>query len=205
MRRRDFIAGLGGVAALPVAARAQQPTMPVVGLLYNDAPTEMVRIRNIEPFRVGLAETGFTEGRNIAIDYRWTGGRPELLPALAGELVRRQVAVIVTMPNSPAALAAKAATLSIPVVFLTGADPIAVGIVPSLARPGGNITGFTVLASELAAKRLELLHELVPSASSIAFLFNPNNPNNEFEGGTRCGPSTWRSRGIVDGAPPQRS
>jgi putative ABC transport system substrate-binding protein len=179
MRRRDFIAGLGGVAALPVAAQAQQPAMPVVGLLYNDASTEMVRIRNLEPFRAGLAEMGFTEGQNIAIDYRWTGGRPELLPTLAGELVHRQVAVIATMPNSPAALAAKAATRSIPVVFLTGADPITVGIVPSLARPGGNITGFTVLASELAAKRLELLHELVPAASSIAFLFNPNNPNNE--------------------------
>jgi putative tryptophan/tyrosine transport system substrate-binding protein len=109
--------------------------MPVVGLLYNDAPTELVRIRNVEPFRLGLAEMGFTEGQNIAIDYRWTGGRPELLPTLAGELVRRQVAVIATMPNSPAALAAKAATLSILVVFLTGADPIAVGIVPSLLRP----------------------------------------------------------------------
>jgi putative tryptophan/tyrosine transport system substrate-binding protein len=179
MKRRKFIAGLGSAAAWPLAARAQLSAMPVVGLLYNAAPSEMVRITNVEPFRAGLAETGFTEGQNIAIDYRWTGGRPELLPTLAGELVRRQVAVIATMPNSPAALAAKAATLSIPVVFLTGADPVAVGIVPSLARPGGNITGFTVLASELAAKRVELLHELVPAASSIAFLFNPNNPNNE--------------------------
>jgi len=179
MKRRDFIAGLGGAAVWPLAAQAQQPTVPVIGLLHSFASTGASRSRNVDPFRQGLAEMGFFEGRNVAFEFRWAEGRPERLASLAQELVRRQVTIIVTMPNSPAALAAKAATRTIPIVFITGADPVDVGIVPSLARPGGNITGFTVLASELAAKRLGVLHELVPAASSIAFLFNPGNFNNE--------------------------
>jgi putative tryptophan/tyrosine transport system substrate-binding protein len=122
---------------------------------------------------------GFVEGRDFAIEYRWAEGRPERLPVLADELVRRRVTIIATMPNSPAALAAKEATQTVPIVFITGVDPVDAGIVSSYAHPGGNITGFTVLTTELAAKRLELLHELVPAVSTIAFLFNPGNFNNE--------------------------
>jgi putative ABC transport system substrate-binding protein len=179
MRRREFIAGLGSAAAWPLAARAQQINIPVIGILHTSFSNGMTRRLNVDPFRRGVAEMGFIEGRDFAVEYRWAEDRPERLPALAYELVRRQVAIIATMPNSPAALAAKAATQTIPIVFITGADPVDVGIVPSYARPGGNITGFTVLASELAAKRVELLHELVPAVSRIAFLFDPGNFNNE--------------------------
>jgi ABC-type uncharacterized transport system substrate-binding protein len=153
--------------------------MPVIGILHTSTSDGASRNINVVPFLRGLAESGYVEGRNVAIEYRWAEGHTERLAALANELVRRQVAMIVTMPNSPAALAAKAATQTIPIVFITGADPVDVGIVPSLAHPGGNITGFTVLAGELAAKRLEVLHELVPAASAVAFLFNPANFNNE--------------------------
>jgi putative ABC transport system substrate-binding protein len=179
MRRREFIAGLGSTAAWPVVVRARQVNIPVIGILHTATSTGITRRLNVDPFRRGVAEMGLIEGRDFAVEYRWAEGQPERLPVLANELVRRQVAIIATMPNSPAALAAKAATQTIPIVFITGADPVHVGIVPSYARPGGNITGFTVLASALAAKRLELLHELVPAVSRIAFLFNPGNFNNE--------------------------
>jgi putative tryptophan/tyrosine transport system substrate-binding protein len=154
--RREFITLLGGAAAWPLAARAQQ--VPVIGFLNGSAPTEARRQYNLGPFLRGLAETGFVEGRNIAIEYRWAEDRADRLPGLAAELVRRQVAVIVSMPNMSAALAVKAATQTIPIVFLTGADPVEFGIVTNLARPHGNITGFAIFTDELAAKRLELLH-----------------------------------------------
>jgi putative tryptophan/tyrosine transport system substrate-binding protein len=177
--RREFIAGVGSVAAWSVAARAQQIIVPVIGILHTSTPTGGTRRLNVDPFRRGVAEIGFIEGRDFAVEYRWAEDRPERLPVLASELVRRQVAIIATMPNSPAALAAKEATRTIPIVFITGVDPVDAGIVSSYAHPGGNITGFTVLSTELAAKRLELLHELVPAISRIAFLFNPGNLNNE--------------------------
>jgi putative tryptophan/tyrosine transport system substrate-binding protein len=171
--------GLGSVAGLPAIVRAQQANIPIIGILHSFTSSGTTRRLNVDPFRRGVAEMGFIEGRDFAVEYRWAEGQPERLPVLADELVRRQVTIIATMPNSPAALAAKAATQTIPIVFITGADPVDVSIVPSYARPGGNITGFVTLASELAAKRLELLHELVPAVSTIAFLFNPGNFNNE--------------------------
>jgi putative tryptophan/tyrosine transport system substrate-binding protein len=170
MRRREFIAGLGGAWAWPLVAQAQQP---VIGFLSTTAPTEARRRFSLDPFLHGLAETGFVEGRNIAIEYRWAEDKPDQLPRLAAELVHRQVAVIVSM-STTAALAARAATQTIPIVFVAGADPVERGVVPSLARPGGNITGFTFFASELAAKRLELLYQLLPNASPMALLMGPS-------------------------------
>src|SRR5262249_12875155 len=181
MKRRAFIRLLGGAAAWPLAARAQQPTMPVVGFLNGSTPTEARRRYNLLPFLSGLAESGFVEGRNIAIEYHWAEDRTDRLPEMAAELVRRRVAVIVSMPNMAAALAVKAATQTIPIVFLTGADPVAFGIVPNLARPSGNITGFAIFTDELATKRLELLHELLPNGSTFAFLSNPANVTGELK------------------------
>jgi putative ABC transport system substrate-binding protein len=174
MRRREFIAGLGSAAAWPLAARAQQPVMPVVGLLISSTSKDVAPY--IARLTAGLAETGYVEGRNVAFEYRMAEDHYERLPALANDLVRRRVAVIFTAGNVPTALAAKAATQVLPIVFSIGADPVESGLVASLARPGGNITGVTALANELQLKRLALLHELVPAATTMAYLFNHANP-----------------------------
>ena len=171
VRRREFIALLGGAAvAWPVAARAQQ--VPVVGFLATTSPAPFAHL--VAGFRRGLQEAGFLEGRNVAIEYRWAEGRYDQVPALAADLVQRQVAVIVTTGGETSAVAAKAATKTIPIVFNTGTDPVRLGLVTSLARPGGNATGVNIFTTELAEKRLGLLHDLIPAASTIAVLLNPN-------------------------------
>jgi putative tryptophan/tyrosine transport system substrate-binding protein len=177
MRRRDFITLLGGAAvAWPTAVRAQQPALPVVGFLRNTAATGYNPI--VTAFVRGLKETGFVDGQNVAIEYRWADNQNDRLPALAVDLIRRQVTVIVAA-GIPAALAAKAATTTIPTVFEVAADPVEVGLVASLNRPGGNLTGVTTLNVELAPKRLELLHEVVPTTRSIGLLIDPASPFNE--------------------------
>jgi putative tryptophan/tyrosine transport system substrate-binding protein len=173
MRRRELITLLGGAAAWPLVARAQQPALPVVGYLGGET-FESSRDR-IAGFYRGMADTGYVEGRNVAIEYRWAEYHYDRLPSLAAELVRRQVAVIAVMGSAPGALALKAATQTIPIVFMIGPDPIKLGLVASLNRPGGNLTGATTINVEVIAKRLELLHELMPAATSIAVLVNPTN------------------------------
>jgi putative tryptophan/tyrosine transport system substrate-binding protein len=174
MSRRNFIALLGGAAAWPVVARAQQGATPVVGFLSNrssDADTQF-----LVSLRQGLSEGGFVEGQNVAVEYRYAQGQPDRLPSLAADLVRRQVAIIVTTGGTQAALAAKAATTTIPIVFTTGGDPVREGLVQSLNRPGGNLTGVTTSYDEAASKRLGLLREILPSAAVIGVLVNPNDP-----------------------------
>src|SRR5271169_2850109 len=173
MRRREFIILLGGAATWPLAARAQQQTLPVIG--YLDTASASTTAHLVEAFRRGLSAAGYDEGRNVAIEYRWSEGDYDKLPALAAELVRRQVVVIATI-NTPTVLAAKAATQTIPIIFGVGVDPIKFGLVASLNRPGGNLTGITQLNIEMEAKRVQLLHDLAPAATSIALLTNPTSP-----------------------------
>jgi putative tryptophan/tyrosine transport system substrate-binding protein len=173
LRRREFIALFGGAAAWPSAARAQQPGIPVVGFLHYGSPGTYVHI--LSAFRQGLRDAGFVEGQNVAIQQRWANGQYDRLPALAADLVDHKV-VAIAAAGFVGAQAAKAATAIIPIVFGSGVDPVAAGIVPSLNRPGGNLTGVSLIAQELTAKRVELLHELMPQARVVALLVNPDNP-----------------------------
>jgi putative tryptophan/tyrosine transport system substrate-binding protein len=179
--RRQFIVAASTVAIAailrPLVVRAQQAALPVIGLLGGDR-SDLSGDRLLA-FRRGLGQSGFIEGRNVVIEYRWAEGDYDRLPALAADLVRRRVAVIASLAGIPGARAAKAATSTIPIVFFTGADPVAFGIVPSLSRPGGNLTGASSLSDEIGPKRLELVHELLPAATVVAFLVNPTNPNSE--------------------------
>ena len=178
MKRREFMALLGGAAAWPLAASAQQPAMPVIGYLSARSPTDVGYL--LAAFQRGLGELDYAEGRNVAFDYRWANNQIDQLPALAADLVRQQVSVIAAVNATASALAAKAATSTSPLVFAQGADPIALGLVASLKRPGSNVTGVTFLNNTLIPKQLEWLHELVPGPGVIALLMNPT-----------CGRNAW--------------
>jgi putative ABC transport system substrate-binding protein len=177
MRRRDFITIIGSTAAWPFAAHAQQQPVPVVGFLRSASRAGSIYL--VTAFRQGLKEAGFVEGQNVAIEYRWADHQHDRLPALVADLIRRPVAVIVG--NTPPALAAKAATTTVPIVFATGSDPVRDGLVDSLNRPGGNVTGVVFFFAVLGAKRLELLRQLMPKSTTVAMLVNPNSPNTEAE------------------------
>ncbi|HLX14716.1 MAG TPA: ABC transporter substrate-binding protein [Bradyrhizobium sp.] len=183
MKRREFITGFGAVTSssflIPIAALAQQSVTPVVGYLSSRSPDESAAV--VSAFRQGLGETGYVVGRNVAVEYRWAEGHYDRLPALAAELVGMRVAAILAAGGPPSALAAKKATSKIPIIFSAADDPVGIGLVESLSRPGGNVTGMSVFNSTLIAKRLDLLHQLVPSASTVAYLANPANPSAQLE------------------------
>src|SRR5262245_54883359 len=176
--RREFVGLIGAAGAWPFSAGAQQPPVPVVGYLYLGAVEASRPL--LEAFQKGLSEMGYVEGRNVAIEFRWARNEIHLLPELAADLVHRQVSVIATTGRQAAALAAKAATTTIPIVFNIGGDPVTVGLVPNLNRPGGNVTGIAFMGSELVAKRLDLLHMIVPRATRFAVLINLDNPSAEY-------------------------
>src|ERR1700722_1932881 len=173
MNRREIMTLLGGAAAWPVAARAQ--VMPVIGFLNSSS--QDLQVDRLRDFQQGLRETGYVEGGNVAIEYRWADGQYDRLPGLAADLVRRRVSVIAATGASPSGLAAKAATTTIPIVFQMGADPVELGLVASLNRPGGNVTGFVSMAGEMMPKLLELMHEMAPATAGIGLLINPTNPS----------------------------
>jgi putative ABC transport system substrate-binding protein len=173
MRRREFIAGLGGAVAWPLGVRAQQPTLPVVAFVHGGSADPFTQY--VTGFRRGLGETGYVEGQNVTVEYHWLEGQFDRLTSLMADLVRRRVTVIVTPANTPAAIAAKAATITIPIVFSVAEDPVKLGLVASLAQPGSNATGINFFASEVVAKRLGLLRQLVPKANRVALLVNPAN------------------------------
>jgi putative tryptophan/tyrosine transport system substrate-binding protein len=175
MRRRRFLTLVGGAAmARPLVARAQQLRLPIIGFFHLTSLE--TRREYLAAFHRGLGETGYIEGNNVTTEYRWAQGKNDQLPTLVAELVRGQVSVIVILESTHGALAAKAATQTIPIVFMQGADPVQIGLVSSLSRPGGNLTGINLFLAEVVAKRLELLLELIPSAASIGYLHNPTNP-----------------------------
>jgi putative tryptophan/tyrosine transport system substrate-binding protein len=179
MIRRDFISLVGAAVAWPLAARARQSAMPVIGFLHSGSPGPFAY--QLAAFNRGLKETGYVEGQNVAIDYRWADGHYERLPALASDLVGRKVSVLATGGGTPPALAAKAATTTIPIVFVMGSDPLKAGVVTSLNRPEGNVTGVSFLINSLGTKRVELLSQMVPRASTIGMLANPTNPDADIE------------------------
>jgi len=180
IRRRQFMSALGGAAvAWPLAARAQQPAVPLIGFMNSLSPEVAPHL--IPAFRQGLKEQGFVEGQNVAVDYRWAYGHYDRLPEFAADLVRRQVAVIAATGGQPSPQFAMAATQTIPIVFTTSGDPVREGLVASLNRPGGNVTGFTIFGGGAVAKRLQLLHEFVPKIAVLGFLMNPTNPSANFE------------------------
>jgi putative ABC transport system substrate-binding protein len=174
MRRREFIAGLGSAAAWPATAQAQQRALPLVAIVSGASGDAFAG--NAAAFRKGLGEMGYAEGHNVTVEYHWLDGRYDLLPALMADLVRRRVAVIATPGTAKAVLAARAATRTIPIVFSVGEDPVGLGLVETLARPGGNLTGVNTFNAELVAKRLDLLHQLLPAATRLAALVNPADP-----------------------------
>ena len=181
MKRRKFIALLGGAAAWPLAARAQQPAMPVIGFMNTLNSADASDLGLVAAFRQGLLETGFVEGQNVTVEYRWAQGQYDRFPELAAEFVRRQVAVIAATGGEPSPQSAKAATQTIPIVFTANGDPISEGLVASLRRPGGNVTGITIFGPAAVTKRVQLMHQLVPQATTIAYLMNPNHPSGEIE------------------------
>ena len=191
MRRREFIAALGGAAAWPVVARAQQPAMPVIGFLNAGSPAGRVNL--VSAFRQALTEAGYIEGRNVSIEYRWAENEYDRLPELAADLIRHKVTVIATPGSTPAALAAKKATTTIPIVFSSGSDPVKLGLVASLSRPDGNVTGMSFIVNLLLPKQFDLLHDLAPTAQVIGLLVNPNFPDTE--GMTRDAQAAADARG----------